>query len=578
MLISAGSAPGLAGTAAAWRDALLAGGAEPATMADVSQSGRRHRAHRSFAVGTEPAALAAQLTADREPVSTVPGRTDLAFVFPGVGDQYPAMAAGLHGRLPGFATALTGYLRQCGELVGRDLLADLYPDGPGPRLAAPEAAFDLRRLAGRSTQDGSALFDPVGSHALLFSLQLALAQALAELGVRPAAVTGHSLGELAAATLAGVFRTEDALRLVVQRAQLVARQPASAMLAVGLPADQAAEFTGPEVWLAAANSPRGCVLGGTRAGLLAVQEQLTRLDSPGRLLPVNHAFHTPLLRAAGDELAELLGGYQLSRPTVPMVANLTGRWADEELTDPGYWSRQLTSPVLFGQALATTAERCPLLVEIGPGQLRTLAAQSGAALGGATVFATMRREYQREADDLALARALGGLWQAGVEIDWQRLRDGAPARRAGLPPTALDLRPLRIAERLTDLTGSQFTGAPAAAAVTDRPERPQSTGMPAPGEPADATPVPGDGVLPMLAELWSTVLGAPDPQPTDDFFELGGDSLMSYRVIVGLERLLGAHVPARVVFQQSTLGGMAARIEHWRQEQRRQSDSRGELS
>lgn len=465
LLVSAGSAAGLAGTTAAWREALLTDGAEPAAFADVSQSGRRHRTHRRFAVGSEPASLAEQLATDSEAVSTLAGRRDLAFVFPGVGDQYSAMAAGLHGRLPGFDRRLTDYLRQCGELAGRDLLKDLYPDGVRQRPAATEATFDLRRLAGRSTQDGSALFDPVGSHAVLFSLQLALAQSLADLGLTPAAVTGHSLGELVAASVAGVFRLDDALQLVVRRAQLVAQQPESAMLAVSLPADRALELTGPEVWLAAVNSPRGCVLGGTPAGLLAVQEQLSRREEPGRLLPVRHAFHTPLLRAAGEQLAELLCGYRLSRPAVPMVANLTGQWADEEFTDPGYWSRQLTAPVLFGQALVTTAERCRLLLEIGPGQLRTLAAQSGAALGGATVLATMRREYQREADDAVLGRALGGLWQAGVEIDWPRLRGGAPARRAGLPPTALDLRPLRIADRLPDLTEPR-TGAAAIPTAT----------------------------------------------------------------------------------------------------------------
>ncbi|MEU6381179.1 beta-ketoacyl synthase N-terminal-like domain-containing protein [Streptomyces sp. NPDC046909] len=565
LLLSAHTAPAADRTAEAWRDALAAGEVPPDVAADVSLAGRRHRRHRRTAVGHDAAELCRELdaaVARNRTIPAEPGRTDICFVLPGVGDHYQGMGAGLGTVLPGFAELLDGHLERCSDLVGHDLKGLVRPASG----ATGGTAVDLQRLLGRARPGGGGVFDPVASHAVLFSLQLSLARSLQRLGVHPDAVTGHSLGELTAATLAGVFTDEAVLRVVVERARLVAEQPEGAMIALSLSEDEARELTGPGVWLATVNSSRSCVLAGERDRIHEVADKLTERGLQGRLLPIRHALHTPLLQEAGERLADLLTEVGPAAPTVPLVANLTGGWAGEELTDVHYWSRQLTSPVMFGKALRTASTRCGILLEIGPGQLRTLAAQSRAHLGDVTVIPTMRREYQGDADDVVLTRALGQLWQAGYEPDRAALGTTArSAPAAGLPPTAMDPRHTCIAEGLTaqPVPVAPVTAMTPAAAEAAAPVR-------TPSAPTAVTenPVGGrdDELRTVLGRVWTSVLGTERIRPDDDFFELGGDSVMSVQLILGIERELGVHVPAIAVFEESTLAGMAERIKDWQQQ------------
>lgn len=566
LLVSAHSAAAADRTARAWSGVLAADEVPPGVAADVSLAGRRHRRHRRVAVGHDAAELCRELdaaVAQNRTRAAEPGRSDICFVLPGVGDQYQGMGAGLGTVLPGFDDLLGAHLERASDLVGRDLKGLVRP-APGGKAAG---GVDLQRLLGRARPDAGGVFDPVASHAVLFSLQLSLARSLQRAGVHPDAVTGHSLGELTAATLAGVFTDEAALRVVVERARLVAAQPEGAMIALSLPEDEARELTGPGVWLAVVNSPRSCVLAGERARIHEVADELTRRGLQGRLMPIRHALHTPLLQDAGDRLAALLTEVGLAPPTVPLVANLTGSWAGEELTDVHYWSRQLTSPVMFGKALRTASTRCGVLLEIGPGQLRTLAAQSRAHLGDVAVIPTMRREYQSDADDVVLTRALGLLWQAGHEPDWAALGHARRAPAATLPPTAMDPRHTYIAE------GLEARPVPVAPiAPVEQPPRATAdpTPAPAPAQPgAPAQPLaagPDEELQAVLARVWASVLGSEQIRPDDDFFDLGGDSIMSVQLILGIERELGVHVPAVAVFEESTLAGMAQRIKEWQQE------------
>ncbi|MEV0129721.1 type I polyketide synthase [Dactylosporangium sp. NPDC050688] len=558
VLLSAHSAGAVERTASAWRTAIEAGEVTPAEAADVSQTGRRHRRYRRIAVGHDRAGLVADLADARTPVEPTGG--DVCFVFPGVGDHYQGMGAGLAELLPDFGRRLEQYLGTCGDLLGRDLRGALRPVS----RPAGGAALDLRRLVDGSRAQDSLLSDPLVAHAVLFSVQLTLARSLQGLGIHPAAVTGHSLGELVAATVAGVFTEQDALRIVVRRAALVAEQPEGAMLAVGLGREQADEFTGDEVWLAAVNSPRSCVLAGARAAVLDVADRLERRGLHGRLLPSRHAFHTPLLRDAGARLAQLVAEIGPARPGLPVIANLTGNWAVDELSDPGYWQRQLTSPVLFSDALRTAAERCGVLVEIGPGQLRTLATQARAALGRCTVVASMRREYQNEHDDVVLLRCLGQLWQAGAEPDLRPLRRSPAPRRASLPATAADERRFAVTDGIGGIGGIGVAAVPVTlvAGAGAGPVTPAgATGAATTSGAAGVTA--GDGLEAVLAQLWEAILGATGIRPADDFFELGGDSMMSVQLIAGIEQRLGIDVPAITVFEESTLSGMARQITAW---------------
>ncbi|MBM2620372.1 type I polyketide synthase [Actinoplanes sp. LDG1-06] len=548
VLISAGSAAAADRTAQAWSRTLRSSEVPAVDAARASQLGRRHRRYRRVAVGGTAATLAEHLAGNAAALES--GAGAVGFVFPGVGDQYPGMGQGLRDAVPGFADLLDANLDTCSSLVGRDLRPLLEP----VREAEPVVAgggVDLRRLLSRPDPGGAGVYDPVASHAVLMSVQLAIARSMERLGVRPAAVTGHSLGELAAATVAGVFDDRDALRVVVRRAQLVAAQPEGAMLATNLPAERVTDLLGEGVWVAAVNSPRSTVLAGERDAVRAVAEKLSGRGLESRLMPIRHAYHTPLLRAAGDELAELLGGMSLRPPAVPMVENVTGDWAGD-VTSPRYWSRQLTTPVQFGRALRTVAQRCDVLLEIGPGQLLTLASQARADLGGCPVVPTVRRNYQTVADDAVFAGALGAVWQAGGAPDWTALGGRERAAAVSLPPTATDVRRIFVADGV----------APAAAPMPVLPGTVPEVPKAAP-PPPDTADEDGDGLQAQLAQVWTLVLGVDDLNGRDDFFALGGDSLMSVQLILGIEDQLGVHVPAVAVFEESTLAGMTRRVRQW---------------
>lgn len=563
VLVSARTATAMTTTAGRWADALR-NGTPLATAAAVSQLGRRHRAHRTFAVGSTPDEVAADLAAPAPAPPAGPARDAVCLVFPGVGDQYTAMTAGLRGWLPGFDADLRRLLDACGRHVDRDLsgaLATAPPQEQG-------RAFSLRRLV--QERDGGSLegVDTLAVHATVFSVQVALAQALQRLGVEPGAVVGHSLGELAAATVAGVFAEDDAVRVVMTRARLVDAQPPGAMLALSTSRAEAEALTGQGVWLAAVNSPRSCVVAGDRERVLHLADELAARGLAGRLLPVTQALHTPMMMAAADALGELLDRTPTAPPQVPLASNVTGGWVGDEVQRADYWHRHLTSTVLFGDALVTASSRSRVLLEVGPGQLRTLAAQCHGDLG--TVVPTARREYQNERDDAVLLRALGALWRAGVEPAWEVFHRPGRSWRAPLPGTAFEERPLRVDDALggvvVDLDGAQ--GAPVTSA---RPVVAPLAAVPAEaaGPAADPDgPPPDDAVLRALADVWVQVLGVPGLTPDADFFDLGGDSMMSVQLIRGLEQRLGFHVPAVVVFEESRLGRMARRITEWDRDER----------
>ncbi|MGW1615805.1 type I polyketide synthase [Streptomyces sp. NPDC002285] len=577
ILVSARSAEAANRTAKAWGNAIGRGDATRLEAADVSQFGRRHFRFRRFAVSHSAEELAGQLAApETQPLAVRdPSRTATCFVFPGLGDHYPHMGAGLRDSLPGFAQRLDGYLAVCGDLIGRDLrtiAADAAREAAAADRAKPRGGspIDFRSLLDPSRRERGPLGDPVVAHAVMFSTQLALARTLGEHGLRPTAVTGHSLGELCAATVAGVFSDDDALRIVIERIRLVAAQPQGVMLAVAMSSTDAEALTGPGVWLAAVNGPRSCVLAGTQEAVNAVSRQLEQQGLRGQLLANSHAFHTPLLDTAGVQLAGLLENMSLSAPNIPMIANLTGDWIGDEVTSPRYWHRQLTAPVLFGQALRTAAARCGVLVEIGPGQLRTLMAQICDSAEDVCVVPTMRRAYQNEPDDAVLLRALGELWQAGGEPDWTALRSHARRWKGSLPPTAADERRLFIADGAALTAASAPLPIPRAERQADSSLSSTEHGGSDDGQvgPADATAAQGgdDTFMQMLATIWEDVLGIGDLDGDSDFFELGGDSMMSVRLLSGIGRALATPVPAVAVFEASTLRGMARCVKAWQEE------------
>ncbi|HET6210592.1 MAG TPA: acyltransferase domain-containing protein, partial [Jatrophihabitans sp.] len=382
-------------------------------------------------------------------VDTARGR-QTAFLFTGVGEQYPGMVGELYRREPAFRAELDGCLRLlAGELaelpdVDQAVLTDLLA---GER----SGGASLAALLGRATA-GDAADDPRVAllerteiaQPLLFAVEYALARTLIGWDVRPRVMFGYSLGEYVAACLAGVLSLPDALKLVVHRARLIGAVPAGSMVAVSLtPAELQRRFrlAERELDIAAVNGPQVTVVAGPAESVAGLLEALRKAEVPCRQLQTTHAFHSRMLAGIGDELTGwIAGNITLNPPESSYISNVTGGFADAELVcRPDYWARHMCATVQFaGAAAALLAEQELAVVEIGPGQ--SLGAMIRAA--GAEprqwplILSTLPASSDPRPDDAVFADCLARLWLLGVELDWLAYH-GRGSDSLGADPAAL---------------------------------------------------------------------------------------------------------------------------------------------
>ncbi|HET7464798.1 MAG TPA: acyltransferase domain-containing protein, partial [Longimicrobium sp.] len=329
---------------------------------------------------------------------------------------------------------------RCAELLkerfGIDLLAALYP-GDAPEDAAPGAGIDLRRMLSRDAASpaAEALNRTELAQPAVFVVEYALARLWMSWGIRPAAVIGHSLGEYAAAVIAGVFTVEDALELVAARGRMIQQLPAGAMLAVPLSAAAVGPFLADGAAVATLNAPELCVVGGTPEAVEQVRERLHAAGHTARYLAATHAFHTARMEPLVPAVRELVGRMRLSPPRIPFVSNVTGTWITAaQATDPAYWARHLREPVQFERGVAELLkDGGRVLLEMGPGQTLSTFVRQRPDSAGVPVIPTVRYPYDRTGDTAFALGALGRVWLAGVTPDWAAFHAGESLRRVPLP-------------------------------------------------------------------------------------------------------------------------------------------------
>ncbi len=378
---------------------------------------RTHHDHRLACVGRSATelrdALAAYGRGDERPgLSAGPRRVGrrpaVAFVFPGQGPRWWPLGADLLATEPVFR----GVLERADALLlpeGWSLLEEL--------TAGPDAA----RLA-----------DPAVAQPALCAVQVALAELWRSWGVEPAAVVGHSVGEVAAAHVAGALDLADALRVATHRGRVIRAALGHGRMAVAaVPAERAERLLGElglaAVGVAASNGPQATVLSGERTELERVVAALAAEGAFARLLEsVDYASHGPQMEPLQDELRSALTGLRPAPPAVPMISTVTGAAVAGPALDAGYWAANLRRPVLFDQAVTALVETGhDTFVEVSPHPMLTdavadrLAAQevSGVAVG------SLRRDTPARR---AVLGELGRLHTAGFPVDWTRLHGPAP--------------------------------------------------------------------------------------------------------------------------------------------------------
>ncbi|TSC24492.1 type I polyketide synthase [Corallococcus sp. Z5C101001] len=395
-----------------------------ARLADIcftAAAGRSHHAHRLALVASSREQARELLSAFRAGQESTglstgqartTGRPRLAFLFSGQGSQYTGMGRQLYETQPAFRRILD----TCAEVVR-------------PHLERPllDALF---------APSGDGALDETGyTQPALFALEYALAQLWREFGVEPSMVMGHSVGEYAAACVAGVFSFEDGLKLICARGRLMQRlPPGGEMIAVMAEEEQVAPLLATHasaLSLAARNGPRSVVLSGTQA---AIREASAALKAQGisvTPLQVSHAFHSPLMQPMLADFEQAARQVTYAPPTLPLISNVTGGLAGDEVATADYWCRHVLAPVDFAQGMRTLhAEGCGVFVEIGPKATLLGLGRDCVPPDAGTWLPSLRANGQ---EWQALLDALGRLYVLGAPISWSGFDQDFARRRVTLP-------------------------------------------------------------------------------------------------------------------------------------------------
>ncbi|MGA5164383.1 type I polyketide synthase [Streptomyces pseudogriseolus] len=397
-------------------------GVAPADTALALATTRTAFPHRAVLVGADHDELTAQLRALADGAPLPPtvtgtvrtgGRT--AFLFTGQGAQRPGMGRELHAAFPVFADAFDAV---CARV-------------PGLR----EAVFG---------DDADLVHRTEYAQPALFAVEVALYRLLETWGVRPDFLAGHSIGEIAAAHVAGVFSLADACALVAARGRLMQELPAGgAMFAVEAAEDEVLPLLDgrTDAGIAAVNGPRSVVVSGAEDAVAEVAAELAAVGRRTTRLRVSHAFHSPLMDRMLDAFREVAASLTYSEPTMAVVSTVTGQPAEPGLlTDPDYWVRHVRQPVRFHDALlrlrALGARR---FLEVGPDSRLTALAETAltgtAPAESGTTAATAASTTQEPVFTAAVLRdrperhrlltAVATLFAHGVDPDWTALLPGA---------------------------------------------------------------------------------------------------------------------------------------------------------
>jgi phthiocerol/phenolphthiocerol synthesis type-I polyketide synthase E len=468
---------------------------EPGEIARTLSGRRRFKFRQAFVA--EGAREAAQLLRSK----AGPGKADssprVAFLFPGQGTLSHPAGAATYRLLPRFRA----HFDEIAEAV------------------AGHHGVDLSPVVARGNHPSGWFVETVHQQLGLLALGYALGRQLSYWGIEPAAMLGNSIGEYAAATLAGLWAPADAAELVHERARAMGATAPGRMATVSASAAEVTRRIGERnLTSIAVAGPGRTVLSGPPAAVEDLLENGALAGLDVRPLDVRLAFHTAAMDPAARKLRKALESVPNHACAPLIVSTLTGDWADPDtLRSPDYWTEQLRRPVLLEDGIASMASAgCDTFLELGPGTSMAGAMRRHAAWHpehhAVPILGRANEDGER-----CLLRALASLWELGADINLEETLGAEPPYRCSLP-----------AHPFTSQDPLSYDGA-----ADSRPPRAMSQ------SPATGRETPGP-MVDVLARLWCQALGVQSVDSEDDFFALGGESLMAVNLVAQVNEQTGA--------------------------------------
>jgi phthiocerol/phenolphthiocerol synthesis type-I polyketide synthase E len=540
-----------------------------ADVASTLQQGRRAFIHRRF-MAVKNMEDAISLLQSRDPKRFYKGRVFegdavVAFMFPAQGAQHVNMGRDLYENESVFRESVDRCAEHLLPKLDLDIRKILYPE----EKDVEEASEQLRQT--------------IYTQPAIYIVDYALARLWMSWGIMPSAMIGHSLGEYVAATIAGVFDLQDALTLIAERARLMQALPSGSMLAVHLSEEELQPWLRDDISLASVNAPGLSVV----SGLMRVIDQLAVELKAKKIefhpLRTSHAFHSAMMEPIVAPLVERVSQVARHRPQIPFISSLTGTWiTDDQASDPNYWGKQTRYGVRFSSGVV---ELCKVsgrvLLEVGPGTtLSTLARLHLTRDMKNTTVSSLRHAKDTRPDYECLLTALGCMWMTGVAVDWKKLYIKEHRLRVQLPTYPFERKRYWLDEKKVD--AARFTNFTTKEISASTPLNDNSTLMvdPEKGTSGDYSGdttsigvslysrpdlsteyvIPQTETEKMLAKIWQNLLGVKEVGILDDFFELGGNSLLAVNIVSDVDRTMGKRIPLASLIQAPTIQQFARLI------------------
>lgn len=375
-----------------------------ADIAYMSQKRRKHFSHRcayiisashNYSELDKPIKVINSGTAEVEP--------NIVFLFPGQGAQYAGMGKALYDSEPVYRK----WVDYCCESL------------------KPQLDFDLRNLLLNSSDAVNMLQETQYTQPAIFITEYALAKLWISNGIKPEVMIGHSLGEITAACIAGIFTLDHALNLVQLRAKLMQDQPRGGMLSVPLTEEVVLQYLDKDISLAAVNGSLQCVVSGNETALNMVKiriESHHQIDCT--LLKTSHAFHSAMMDSIVQPFVDCVAKIELKKPNIQIISSVSGQKISiEEILDPQYWGKNIRNTVRFNDAIHTAMNdlKSPLFIESGPGTTLTALAKNSVSLGVVPALASLRHPKDNISDVVFFKKSIAECWCHGINLDWNKV-------------------------------------------------------------------------------------------------------------------------------------------------------------
>lgn len=502
-------------------------------IAYTLHSGRKKFKYGTFVICSNNETASLQLRQENKEYITHLDRS-IIFMFSGQGSQCINMGRKLYESEPNFKL----HVEQCLSIIKNMPLNDF-------------SAEDFLGCTEKINQT-------VIAQPALFIIEYALAKYLINLGIKPVAMIGHSIGEYVAACLSGVFSLEDALKIIILRGKLLQNLPQGKMLSVLLSNSQIQTYVDEyQLDIAAINTPDSCVVSGKCEKIEKLTRKLDSQEIPYKHLNTSHAFHSQMLDPILENFHLYVSEIKLNLPNCSYVSNLTGTWIDPmQITKPDYWVSHLRKTVLFSEGITCLLKNKDMenkiFLELGPGDILTNLTRKHLHNynDNTLLFSLLKSQSSGVDDSVNLFNVLGNLYARGVNINWDKFYN-TKQQRIPLPTYSFEKEEFWISLKQEPLVSMQS----AHNIISSNPKAQNCT----------TENKKCKNILNSLQEeiikIWQDTLGVSDINISDNFFNLGGDSLLAIQLNSKINKFFKLDITLKEILENATFYQLSSLIQ-----------------